>query len=502
MFGCEGGRFEASELQMTDAEVEPSREVLLELLRPVEQEHLVAFWDQLTSPERRDLARQILAIDFETLRKLREQYGPGALPSDTPTESAWAELAQRAESPPAVRLDGSGLPCSFEDARNLGAKALHDGAVGMILVAGGLGTRLGFDQPKGMFPLGPLSNRPLFQILIDHLRAVGSRYGRAIPLYVMTSDATDAATREFLGANGNFGLADDQLRYFCQGAMWALDTSGQRILMDSPGRLFVGPDGHGGMLAALAKTGCLHDMQQRGLRHIFYGQIDNPLLQVCDPFLLGSHIAARSEATTQVVRKRHPLERVGNVVAVDGRVQVIEYSDLPESVAALTNTDGSLKLWAGNLAVHVFDVQFLATVAAQPNTLPFHVARKKVPCIDERGQLLTPSIPNALRFERFIFDLLPAAKNALVVEADPAEAFAPVKNVEGETSDTPTTSKKAMADQSRRRLQEAGAVVAPNTIVEINPLWALDVGEIQKKLKPGTTIDQSTYFGPNGPSIC
>lgn len=484
---------------MRDADTEsPSREALLESLRPVGQEHLLAFWDRLTPDERRELAQQIAEINLNDLRRLREHYGAGLKAADAEV-SPWAALAERAESPPAVRLDGSGLPCPLAEARARGEAALRAGEVGMILVAGGLGTRLGLDRPKGMFQLGPLSQRSLFQILIDQLSAVGRRYGQAIPLYVMTSDATDAATREFFAAHRNFGLANDQVRFFQQGAMWALDALGDRILMESPGRIFVGPDGHGGMLAALARSGALRDMQRRGLRHIFYGQIDNPLLQVCDPLLIGCHLAAKSEMTTQVVRKRDPLERVGNVVSVQGRVQVIEYSDLPESAARKTNRDGGLKLWAGNLAVHVFDVAFLARMANQPDALPFHVARKKAPCIDEQGQPIEPASPNALRFERFIFDLLPMAENALVVEADPAEAFAPVKNADDEPADTPTTARRAMIAQARRRLHAAGVEVRPNVAVEINPLWALDAAEIRTKLRAGTIIDRPTYFAPTGP---
>lgn len=478
--------------------VKCSREELLEQLKPHGQEHLLAFWDTLSADQQASLASQIAAIDYQALAALRSQYGGGKGQTEA-SGTYWAELAARAESPPAVRLDGSGLPCSLDEARRLGEEALRSGHVGMILVAGGLGTRLGFELPKGMFPLGPLSHRTLFAILIDHLLAVGNRFGRAIPLYVMTSDATDSATREFFAQHDNFGLAADQLHFFRQGAMWALDIHGDRILLDSPGHIFTGPDGHGGMLAALVRSGSLADMQRRGLKHIFYGQIDNPLLQVCDPLLLGSHIAAKSEMTTQVVRKRDPLERVGNVVSVDGRVQVIEYSDLPDSAARRTNAAGDLVLWAGNLAVHVFDVPFLDRVAAQPNALPFHVARKKVPCIDEAGSLIHPDTPNALRFERFIFDLLPSADNALVVEADPAEAFAPVKNADHEKSDTPTTARRAMIEQARRRLNEAGFTVDSAIPAEINPRFALDAAELRAKLPAEMKIDQPTYFAPDGP---
>jgi UDP-N-acetylglucosamine/UDP-N-acetylgalactosamine diphosphorylase len=210
-------------------------------------------------------------------------------------------------------------------------------------------------------------------------------------------------------------------------------------------------------------------------------------------------VLAGSEMTTQVVHKRDPLERVGNVVAIDGKVQVIEYSDLPEEFARETNPDGSLKLWAGNLAVHAFDVDFLARCAAQKGALPFHYAKKKVACLEADGQTHEPDRPNAIRFERFIFDLLPLARQALVVEVDPAEAFAPVKNSDDEPTDNPKLAKSAMMAQARRRLREAGVQIADNVPVELNPLWASNVDEIRRRLEPGSVIAEPTYFSPTGP---
>src|SRR4029079_15095115 len=239
-----------------------------------------------------------------------------------------------------------------------------------------------------------------------------------------------------------------------------VDERFERILLESPGALFLGPDGHGGMLAALAKSGCLADAQRRGLKHLFYGQIDNPLLQVCDELFLGSHVLAGSEMTTQVVRKREALERGGNVVSVDGKVMVIEYSDLLDEFARQTNADGSLKLWAGNLAVQACVFELLTRAARQKGALPFHYAKKKVRCLDMAGKVVEPEQPNAIRFEKFIFDLLPLAKNSLVVEADAAEAFAPVKNSDEEPTDNPRLAKEAMIEQARRRLREAGVQVA------------------------------------------
>jgi UDP-N-acetylglucosamine/UDP-N-acetylgalactosamine diphosphorylase len=466
---------------------------LLEKLRPIGQEHLLAFWDRLDNDQRRRLAVQIEQIDAESFRELKAELGRGEAAGGD-AKSKWVALAARAEPPPAMRLDGSGVPFSPEEARAKGAELLKAGQVAMILVAGGLGTRLGFDQPKGLFQVGPLSQRSLFQILLEHLLAVSRRFDVRIPLYVMTSPATDEVTREYLSRHRWFGLAEEDCRIFCQGTMWAVDTSFERILLERLDSLFLGPDGHGGMLTAFAKSGCLADVQQRGIKHIFYGQIDNPLLQVCDELFLGSHVLAGSEMTTQVVKKRDALERVGNVVSVDGKVQVIEYSDLPEQFARQTNADSGLKLWAGNLAVHAFDSNFLARVANQRNALPFHTAKKKVSCLDAAGNVSEPEKANAIRFEKFIFDLLPLAKNALVVEADPAEAFAPVKNSDDEPTDNPRLAKEAMMAQGRRQLRAAGVHVAADVAVEISPLWASTIEQTKERLQPGTRIDTATYF--------
>jgi UDP-N-acetylglucosamine/UDP-N-acetylgalactosamine diphosphorylase len=271
--------------------------------------------------------------------------------------------------------------------------------------------------------------------------------------------------------------------------------------MDSPSSLFWGPDGHGGMLAALSASGGLTDSERRGIKHLFYGQVDNPLLQVCDEIFVGSHLLAKSEMTTQVVPKRDPLECVGNVVQIDGRTQVIEYSDLPEEFARQTNSDGSLKLWAGNLAVHVFDVEFLQRQTKNPDALPFHCAKKKVSCLNDQGQLIEPQEANSLRFERFIFDLLPLAERALVVEADPACAFAPVKNSDDEPTDNPRLAKAAILSLHRQLMQQAGIEIADGVPIEINPLWSSTAQEIRDKLPPGTYFTHPTYFAPDGPRL-
>ncbi|HTN77210.1 MAG TPA: UTP--glucose-1-phosphate uridylyltransferase, partial [Pirellulaceae bacterium] len=267
------------------------------------------------------------------------------------------------------------------------------------------------------------------------------------------------------------------------------------VLLAAHGEIATAPDGHGGMLAALAKHVGFETLQRRGIDLLFYGQIDNPLLTVCDPEFLGYHLLAGSELTTQVVRKVLPEERVGVVAQIDGHLEIMEYSDLSPADAARRRDDGTLELWAGNTAVHAFDVAFLKAVSQNAHVaLPLHLAKKKVPFVDSQGTLVEPTEPNAIKFERFIFDLLRLAKRALVVEVDRAVAFAPVKNAAGAASDTAEIAQAAMLAFDRALLNTAGVQLSAGVRVEINPNFALDAEELARRLPPGTRINQDTYL--------
>jgi UDP-N-acetylglucosamine/UDP-N-acetylgalactosamine diphosphorylase len=452
------------------------------------QAHLIKHADNLSGAALARFEAQIKAINFDQLSRLFHGH-------ESPID--WTAVAARAKSPPAILLDDPNPKFTKAEARQHGEDALRIGEVAMILVAGGQGTRLGFNQPKGMFSIGPVSGRTLFQVIVDRLIAVGNRYGNPIPLAIMTSDATHEATVEYFKTNENLGLAEDQLSFFQQGLMPALDAQTGKILLAGQGQIALSPDGHGGMLAALASSGLLGRFAKDGIRHLYYGQIDNPLLGVCDPEFLGYHLLAQSEMTTQVVRKTDSAERVGVLAQVDGKMSVIEYSDLPTAAAAERDPAGALKFWAGSIAVHAMDVEFLQRVANDASSLPFHRALKKVPYLGEDGELVEPEKPNALKFERFIFDLLPSAKNAIVVEGKRQECFGPVKNADGAASDTPTTARTLMSCQHRQMLIDAGAQVAENAVVEIHPGFALDAEELKSKLTPGANYQGKVYLAPD-----
>jgi UDP-N-acetylglucosamine/UDP-N-acetylgalactosamine diphosphorylase len=462
----------------------PPPEELLAVLAPHGQQHVVQFWDDLDEPQRQALAGQIRAIDFDLIGRLYRQ------PDRSPEIRA---LADRSAEPPTFRLDDWTNRFSPEEARQRGGAALKEGRIGAMLVAGGQGTRLGFDDPKGTYCIGPVSGKTLFEIHVEKVRATARRYGRPLPLCVMTSPATHGPTQEFFCRHDRFGLAEEDLKIFCQGTMPAVDTASGRLLLDRPDQIVVSPDGHGGMLAALKRSGLLHALRGRGIEHLFYFQVDNPLVAVCDPEFLGYHLLSGSEMSSQAVRKQTPQERIGNMVEVDGRLHVIEYSDLPKEVAQRRKADGSLAIWAGSIGVHVMDLAFLDRMAGTAPGLPFHVARKKVPYIDASGRRIEPAAENALKFERFIFDLLPSASRAIVVEVDPREHFAPLKNASGE-EDTPEIVRARFAALHGRWLRAAGAELLDGVPVEISPLWALDEGETAARVTPGMKITEPTYF--------
>jgi UDP-N-acetylglucosamine/UDP-N-acetylgalactosamine diphosphorylase len=475
---------------------------LLARLQPFGQEHLPAFWDRLDAQQRESLARQIETIDFALVRRLYDARNQ---------QADLREMLARAEPPPAFRLQsasgrlaaagtaalpGADVPSAAQraEAKQRAVAALTAGELGVVLVAGGQGTRLGFEHPKGMFPIGPISQKTLFQLHVEKIVAASRRFGARIPLYLMTSPATHDETVAFFAAHGRFGLPPGDLFIFCQGTMPAVDAETGRVLLDAPDRIAASPDGHGGLVDALRGSGAIEDIERRGIRHLFYFQVDNPLVDICGREFVGYHLLAGSEFSSQVVAKCDPLERVGNVVRVGDRLMVIEYSDLPDDAARRRNADGSLAIWAGSIAVHVIDVELLRRTAASAASLPFHVARKKAAYVDAGGRRVEPARPNALKFERFIFDLMPQARNAIVVEVDRATAFAPLKNASGAKEDTPESVRTQMCAMHRDWLRQAGAAVDDSILVEVSPLFALDADDLAARLPPCTQVTTPTYF--------
>ena len=451
-----------------------------------QQEHLIQFWDQLTETNQAALLRQIEEIDFDLLQRLLKQR------DEKPQEAA-DDRADVAQSPQSLILlpETDGQLAEQETARTAGEELLSQGKVGALLVAGGQGSRLGFDQPKGMFPVGPVTERTLFQILCEQLRARAQRANVTIPYFIMTSEATHTETVDFFQESDYFGLGEENVYFFQQASLPAVADDSHQILLQSKGRIATSPDGHGGTLSALHRHGMLDVMRERGIEHLFYHQVDNPTAIVCDPVLLGYHIKHQSNITTKVVAKVSPEEKMGVLVSVDGRTQIIEYSDLSPEQAARQDESGNYVFWAGNTAIHVFERAFIERLVGDDLSLPFHIAHKKVACIDTEGNTIEPSSNNAHKFEQFIFDALPDADVALVVEADRQREFNPVKNAEG--SDSPATSRAALSRIAREWVSHAGGIIQNDATVEISPLTALSPDDLIDHVQ-GKTYSEETVL--------
>jgi UDP-N-acetylglucosamine/UDP-N-acetylgalactosamine diphosphorylase len=455
---------------------------LRQRLRDHGQEHVLAWWDRLNDPERQELLGQLQAVDVELLRRLYARRD----------ESYTVPAAERIAPIPVARLDPSD-----RETQHIGEEALRRGEVAVLLVAGGQGSRLGFEHPKGMFPIGPVSNKSLFQIHAEKVLALRRRYGKPIPLLVMTSPATQAETEAFFAEHSFFALPPDEVLFFRQGTMPALDLATGRWLLEAHGRLFTSPNGHGGTLTALAESGLLDRLRRQGIRHVFYFQVDNPLVKVADPLFLGHHLRVRSEASSKIVAKEGPADKLGNLVLIDGRCSIIEYSDLPQDLAEQRDEQGQLRFWAGSPAIHIFAVDFLTRVTRGPLQIPYHLARKKVPYLDEMGALVQPARENALKFEMFIFDVLPLAERCAVVETTRCEEFVPLKNATG--PDSPDTVRQALSNLAGDWLERAGVRVPrrPNGDVsvplEISPLHALDAEELAANVDRGLQLQGPSY---------
>lgn len=321
-----------------------------------------------------------------------------------------------------------------------GRRLLEDGRVAALLLAGGQGSRLGIDGPKGAFVLGPTPDRTLYAVLGERVARASREAKREIPLVVLTAPDTDAATRAAFESGERFGLAPHQARCVVQGTLPVLDADG-RALLESPGRLLRAPDGHGGALPALLAAGVLDELLLRGVTVLVTFQVDNPLARPLDPVMLGWMLERRAQALGKAVRKAAPGERVGVYARdLEGRTRIVEYSEL-------AGVGGAEALVLGSVAVHAFDLPWLARLARErPAALPLHAARKSVTAFDPvAGAALQR---DGVKLERFLFDVLPHAPTAEVLEVDRAREFAPIKNAAG--ADSPDTARALVTAEVRR----------------------------------------------------
>ncbi len=415
------------------------------------QGQLLRFWNVLGAKERKSLLAQIASLDLAEIARGRAMLGAG---------EGGSQESVSPTAPKVAVLKGKALAAAVA----AGRKEFEAGRVAVLLVAGGQGSRLGFDGPKGAYPIGPISGAPLFYFHARKVLAKARRYGKPVPFYIMTSEANYDATLECFRSNGWFGLDRKDVFLFKQG-MWPAMTADGKVILDAPGHVFMSPDGHGGLLAALKRSGALADMKRRGVRSVFFFQVDNPLVDVADEAFIGYHVLERSEYSLKLCAKRDPYEKVGMPMKFGGTFRMVEYTEMTDEQCNRMGKDGKLYFLYGSPAIHVFDRAFLEREAAKP--MPLHLAHKKIATVDAKGRAVKPKEPNGYKFEKFIFDILPDAKRAAFLAFDQKDEFSPLKNAEG--SDSPETCKADLQAKWRRQLAERGITVSDDARLEVDP---------------------------------
>ena len=373
-----------------------------------------------------------------------------------------------------------------------GLAAVARGAVGVIILAGGQGTRLGFDKPKGQYDLALPSHKSLFQLQAERITRVRALAAAAtgkplasvsLPLYVMTSPMTDADTRSFFAAHSNFGLPEGEVQFFCQGTLPCLDFDG-RIMLESGARVAEAPDGNGGIYRGLHLSGAVANMRSRGVVGVHVFAVDNAIVRAADPAFIGYCLSRGADVGSKVVAKAGPHEKVGVLCLRDGAYSVVEYSEMDKATAELRDErSGALAFNAGNVCIHYYSTHFLET-RCSPSALPkvYHVARKAIPYAHpETGETMTKAEISAVasatggvtgvKLESFIFDVFPMATSMAVLEVPRESEFAPVKNAPGAADDSPDTARALLRAAHARWLAAAGALLPPDGgAVEVSPL--------------------------------
>ncbi len=454
------------------------------------QGQVFAFFDELPAEARRQLLAEAAEIDLAEIATLTRTLLGGA--------AAGVDLDDLAPAPYERLPQNGGDAAAWAAAKAAGEAALRAGRVAAFTVAGGQGTRLGYDGPKGTFPVTPVKQKPLFQVFAEKILAAGRRYGRPLHWFIMTSHANHEATEAFFREHRYFGLEPGRVHFFRQGRMPAVDFSG-KILLEAKGTIALSPDGHGGSLRALARSGALDLMQREGIDTLSYFQVDNPLVRCVDPAFIGWHLRSGSEMSSKMVPKAYAAEKVGHFCRQRGRLVVVEYSDLPAAMQEERDAAGGLRYLAGSIAIHLLDREFIRRMASadgKDQALAFHRADKKIPCVDAAGRAVKPEKPNGVKFEMFVFDALPFARNPVVIETARADDFSPVKNATG--VDSPQTCCDDQCRQFVRWLRAQGAAVAtdatglPAFPLEVSPLFGCDEDSFAESwaklpLKPAVT---------------
>ena len=397
-----------------------------ELTEKYDQQQLLVMYEKLEECKKEKLLNQILSIDFNLTQKLYES----TLVKEDMSNSKIEPIAymEKDKMPENIRK-------KYEE---IGVKSIKNGELAAVTMAGGQGTRLGHNGPKGTYDIGLESHKSLFELLSDYLKEEGQKYGVTIPWYIMTSNENNKQTIDFFASHNYFGYEKDKnLFFFIQGELPMMDEKG-KILINEEGLVKLAADGHGGIYSSLVKNGMTEKMREQGVKWVFIGGVDNCLVKMVDPILMGMSIDKNVGAAGKSLVKANPKEKVGVFCKKDGRPYVIEYTEITDEMAEAVDENGELLYGESHILCNLFSLDSIEKMGN--GALPYHVAHKKATYIDGNGNIVVGDKPNAYKFEAFLFDAFNQLDDMAILRIKREEEFAPVKNKEG--VDSPETARE------------------------------------------------------------
>ena len=402
-------------------------EEVKDILKKYGQEHLLNHYNGLDEKKKEILLEQINEIDFELINKLYDS-----------TKEQKTNTNDKIT--PINYLDKYKLHDQYKYYESIGKKAIKEGKLAAVTMAGGQGTRLGHSGPKGTYDIGLDSHKSLFELLADNLKEEGKKYDVIIPWVIMTSRENNKDTVEFFEKHRYFGYKKDKnIFFFEQGELPMMDTEG-KILIGEDGLIKLAADGHGGIYESLVKSKMTNKMRELGIEWVFIGGVDNCLVKMVDPVLMGVAIDKKVTVACKSVVKANPHEKVGVFCRRNGKPNVIEYSEITDEMAEATDENGELLYGESHILCNLFSIDAIERMGAEP--LPYHVAFKKATYIDKDGNLIKPDSPNAYKFEAFLFDAFGEVDDMAVLRVKREEEFAPVKNSDEKGVDCPKTARE------------------------------------------------------------
>ena len=383
----------------------------LEKLEACNQQHLLQYFEELSESEKAELLEQIELTDFEVIEQGNNQKD-----------------VEKGVISPLISLELDEINAKKEHYTQVGTAAIKAGKVAAVLLAGGMGTRLGSDDPKGMYNIGKTKDVYIFQRIVENLMDVVKMTGTDIYLFVMTSDKNHTKTVNFFKEHGYFGYKEDYVKFFMQEMAPATDYNG-KVYMEAKNKISNSPNGNGGWFSSMKKWGILDIVHKENIEYLNVFAVDNVLQRIADPCFVGATIEAGVEAGAKVVRKNAPDEKVGVMCLEDGRPSVIEYYELTDELMNTLNEKGERVYNFGVILNYLFEVKALERII--DNQLPVHIVEKKIPYMNENGEFVKPEEPNGHKYEMLILDMIHELKNCLPFEVERNKEFAPIKNKTG-----------------------------------------------------------------------